>query len=308
MKKSIVAALLAAVLLAGCGSSAQTEQTVASETGAAETAAETGEAEASEAAVEDTAASGEGLTVADIQEKGVLTVGTDLTFEPYEYLDDEDNPTGYDVEIWQRVAEEMGVELKFEDLAFSAIFSGLEAGKFDVAGCCCNVTAERMEKYAFCYPVAYDEFYIVKRTGDDSISSVEDISGKTAGVELGTAPVAALEEFAAGLPETVEETAFSSSVDAFLALSNGTVDIACESYTICKQEVDASNGELEMVGSISTPVYVSFAFRKADQELCDYVSGVIKEMKEDGSLEELMLKYCGATYDNLPEDEAEYVK
>jgi len=106
----------------------------------------------------------------------------------------------------------------------------------------------------------------------------------------------------------VEETSYDSSVNAFLDLLNGNVDLACESYTICKQQIDASEGKLEFVGSISKPVYGSFAFRKEDKELADYVSGVIKKMKEDGSLKELQEEYCGVTYDDLPEDESEYIQ
>ena len=306
MKKLIVTTLLSTVLafaLTGCGSSGATEGASTAET----TDAATEEASSDSAA--DETGEGGGLTVADIQKEGVLHIGTDLTFEPYEYLDDSDNPTGYDIAIWNRVAEEMGVEVKFEDLAFSGIFAGLEAGKFDAAGCYCNITEERLSKYTFAIPVSFDEFYLVKRTDDDSIQSLDDVNGKNVGVELGTAPVDALDAYAAeNCADGVEETSYDSSVNAFLDLLNGNVDLACESYTICKQQIDASEGKLEFVGSISKPVYGSFAFRKEDKELADYVSGVIKKMKEDGSLKELQEEYCGVTYDDLPEDESEYIQ
>lgn len=296
MKKLLVGVLMTLLVVSGCGAK---DTSNGETTGAATEAADEKETEATK---------GEGLTVAAIQEAGVLHVGTDLTFEPYEYLDDDENPVGYDVEIWQKIAEDMGVEVDFEDMAFSGIFAGLEAGKFDVAGCYANVTEERMEKYKFCYPIAYDEFYLVKRAGDDSITSVEDADGKTVGVKLGSAPATALEEYSATLENGVTETNYDASTSAFLDLTNGNVDLACESYTICKQEVDASEGALEIVGSISTPVYGSFAFRPEDSELADYVSSEIKKFKEDGTLEELQIKYFGATFDELPEDESEYIK
>lgn len=298
MKKTLVVALLAALALTGCGSKASVTEGAADKT-TQEAAAEEGEG---------TLAASEGITLEAIKEAGVLHVGTDLTFDPYEYLDDDENPIGYDVEIWQRVADDLGVELQLEDLAFSGIFAGLEAGKFDAAACCCNVTAERMEKYLFCYPVSFDEFYLVKRADDDSVSSVEDANGKAAGVKLGTAAATALEEFSATLNDGINEKDYDSSTSAFLDLANGNVDLACESYTICKQQVDASNGTLEIVGSISTPIYCSFAFRQSDSELADFVSSEIKQMKEDGTLAELQIKYFGVTFDDLPEDPAEYIK
>lgn len=314
MKKSLLTGVLALTLVAslvGCGSTQSATPAPApagSDESATETVAEESVEETAEEAVEESTTSG-GLTVASIQEEGVLHVGTDLTFEPYEYLDDSDTPTGYDIAIWNRVAEEMGVEVQFDDLAFSGIFAGLEAGKFDVAGCYCNINEERMQKYKFAIPVSFDEFYLVKRTDDDSITSLEDVNGKSVGVVLGTAPVDALDEYAkANYADGVTETAYDSSVSAFLDLLNGNVDLACESYTICKQQIDASEGQLEFVGSISKPIYGSFAFRAEDEELAAYVSGVIKKMKEDGSLAELQMEYCGVTYDDLPEDESEYIK
>lgn len=306
MKKTMVVALLTALVLTGCGSKAEEAQAEPSSEETAVSGEET-TADAVEGS-EDAQAAAEGVTLDAIKEAGVLHVGTDLTFEPYEYLDDDENPVGYDVEIWQRVADELGVELQLEDLSFSGIFAGLEAGKFDAAACCCNVTAERMEKYLFCYPVAFDEFYLVKRADDASISSVEEANGKIAGVKLGTAPATALEEFSATLADGIAEKDYDSSTSAFLDLTNGNIDLACESYTICKQQVDASNGALEIVGSISTPVYCSFAFRQADSELADFVSGVIKQMKDEGALEELQIKYFGVTFDDLPENPAEYIK
>lgn len=252
------------------------------------------------------------VTLDSIKEAGVLHIGDDFTFDPYEYMDDDGNPTGYDFEIWQRIAEDLGVELKYDDLAFSGIFAGLEAGKYDVAACSCSITAERMEQYSFCYPVASSEFCIVKRADDDSIGAVEDLAGKTVGAQLGSSPETAAEEFSKELEETSGEglagvKEYDLSTNAFLDLMNGNIDAVCESYVVCKQEVDANDGSLEIVGSVSKPVYASFAFRKADKELLDYVNSEIAKMKEDGTLAELQEKYFGATFEELPENEAEYV-
>ncbi len=252
------------------------------------------------------------VTLDSIKEAGVLHIGDDFTFDPYEYMDDDGNPTGYDFEIWQKIAEDLEVELEYDDLAFSGIFAGLEAGKFDVAACSCSITAERMEQYNFCYPVASSEFCIVKRADDDSINAVEDLSGKTVGAQLGSSPETAAEEFSKQLEETAGEglagvKEYDVSTNAFLDLKNGNIDAVCESYVVCQQQLEANGEALEIVGSVSKPVYASFAFRKADQELLDYVNSEIAKFKEDGTLAKLQEKYFGTTFENLPENEAEYV-
>lgn len=298
MKKRMLAMILVmTAAVAGCGS------------------AKAGAGESTAVAGADTGATEkktEEVTLDSIKEAGVLHIGDDFTFDPYEYMDDDGNPTGYDYEIWQKIADDLGVKLEYDDLAFSGIFAGLEAGKYDVAACSCSITPERMEQYSFCYPVSSSEFCIVKRTDDDSISATEDLAGKTVGVQLGASPETAAEDYSkkleadggTGISEIKE---YDLSTNAFLDLTNGNIDAVCESYVVCKQEVDASDGKLEVVGSISNPVYASFAFRKADTELVNYVNEEIAKFKEDGTLAELQEKYFGTTFEDLPEDESEYV-
>lgn len=296
MRKKLFAIMLAlATVMTGCGG---TEDSSGGDTGTASVS------EGTEELAE--------VTLDSIKEAGVLHIGDDFTFDPYEYMDDDGNPTGYDFEIWQKIAEDLGVELEYDDLAFSGIFAGLEAGKYDVAACSCSITAERMEQYSFCHPVASSEFCIVKRVDDDSISEVEDLSGKTVGAQLGASPETAAEEFSAQLKEAggegiAEIKEYDLSTNAFLDLMNGNIDAVCESYVVCKQEVDANEGALEIVGSVSKPVYASFAFRKTDKELLDYVNSEIIKFKEDGTLAELQEKYFGTTFEDLPENEADYV-
>lgn len=101
-----------AILLAvaGCGSSASSDT-------------------ASEGASESTG----GTTLAEIQESGVLTVGTEGTYKPFTFHEGGAGElTGYDVEVITAVAEKLGVEAEFEETQWDAIFAGLEAGRFDV--------------------------------------------------------------------------------------------------------------------------------------------------------------------------------
>lgn len=296
-KKLLVIIVAAATAIAGCG-----------KTGTADKEGGISAADSKEDAT-DTLSE---VTLDSIKESGVLHIGDDFTFDPYEYMDDDGNPTGYDFEIWQKIAEDLGVELEYDDLAFSGIFAGLEAGKYDVAACSCSITAERMEHYNFCYPVASSEFCMVKRTEDDSVQAVEDLAGKTVGAQLGASPETAAEEFssqleAAGGKGLAAVNEYDLSTNAFLDLMNGNIDAVCESYVVCKQAVEAYDGQLEIVGSVSKPVYASFAFRKADKELLEYVNSEIAKFKADGTLAELQKKYFGTTFEELPEDESEYV-
>jgi polar amino acid transport system substrate-binding protein len=252
------------------------------------------------------------VTPDSIKKAGALHIGTDLTYEPYEYIGDDGKPTGYDWEIWQMIAKDLGVKLQYEDLAFSGIFAGLETGKYDVAACSCLINKERAEKYAFCEPVYGSAYSIVKNSGDGSIKTTDDLTGKKIGVQVGSSTQTAVESYNEKLKST-KGNGFASiekynvSTDAFLDLSNKNIDAVCENISICKKQVDNSNGSMVMVGNIGDPIYSSFAFRKSDTEFLKYVNDEITKFKQNGELEKLMIKYFKSADTNLPDKAADYL-
>ena len=94
-----------------------------------------------------TTAAGEDA-LAQIQESGVLRVGTEGTYSPFTFHDPQTNElTGYDVEVVTAVAEQLGVEAEFSETQFDAIFAGLEAGRYDVIANQVTINEERQAKY-----------------------------------------------------------------------------------------------------------------------------------------------------------------
>ena len=178
MKKSlaILMAAMMAVTAAGCGSK-QEETTAAQTTEAVETgdttaAPEDAETEA-EAEGEETAATG-----------GVLTMGTNAEFPPYEYYEGGDI-VGIDVEIMAAVAKEMGMELQVEDMAFDSIIPAISSGKVDVGAAGMTVTEERQASVDFTNTYAKASQMIIVKDGSE-IAGPADLEGKVIGVQLGT--------------------------------------------------------------------------------------------------------------------------
>lgn len=304
MKKSFVSLAMASVMALGIGLSGCSSDSSPSVSPPSSTTS-------SSASASSSASSGT-VTIDSIKKAGALKIGTDLTYKPYEYMDDSGNPTGYDFEIWQNIAKDLGVKLEYQDLAFAGIFTGLETGKYDVAGCNCMINTERAKKYNFCRPVYSSKYTIVKQSNDDSIQSVEDLKGKKVGAQLGSSTQQAVEKYdqilktklGSGMAEIKH---YNLSTDAFLDLTNGNIDAVCESNSICDQQVSQSDGKLKTVGTILDPVYTSFAFRKTDTELLDYVNSEIDKFKKDGTLYTLQEKYFGSEIKDLPDDESQYI-
>ena len=123
-------------------------------------------------------------TVDDIKAAGELVVYTEAGFAPYEFVY-ENEIVGVDIEIMKKVAEKLGVELVVEDVNFDSITGAVKGGKADAGAAGMTITAERAEEVDFSIPYASTEQYVIVKA-DAAIPTVEDLAGKTIGVQQGT--------------------------------------------------------------------------------------------------------------------------
>lgn len=110
----------------------------------------------------------------DIRSEGTFTVGTEARFAPFEYIEDGDI-VGYSADIMEHIMPELGedVELIRMDLPWQGILPGLERERFDYVVTSVTATPERMERYHLSAPIADATMAILKRTGEDDISSLK---------------------------------------------------------------------------------------------------------------------------------------
>lgn len=246
------------------------------------------------------------VSVEEIKERGTLIIGGEMNYKPYEYLDENDEYTGYDIEIWNYIAEDLGVELEIVDLPFSGALTGLDAGKYDVVGCVVGVNAERAKAYEFSVPVIQTSYYAVKAAANEAITSMDDLAGCSVGAQTGSTAEVRVQAFAEEMEEkgtpVGDVKLYSGTTDAFMDVLSGGIDAACEAADMVNTLMENQPGQYEILGEVGDPSYLSYAFRLSDTEWKDYVNAEIKKMKEDGTLGELMTKYFG--YDlteELPE-------
>ena len=109
-----------------------------------------------------------------------LRVATEGTYAPFSFHAEGSNElTGYDVEVAEAVAEELGREVEFSETPFDAIFAGLEADRYDVVANQVTVNPERQAKYLFSQPYTVSKGVVVTRADDSSVTSLADVKGKT---------------------------------------------------------------------------------------------------------------------------------
>ncbi|MDO4279900.1 MAG: basic amino acid ABC transporter substrate-binding protein [Lachnoclostridium edouardi] len=282
MKKSlaILMAAMMAVTAAGCGSK-QEETTAAQTTEAAETgdttaAPEDAETEA-EAEGEETAATG-----------GVLTMGTNAEFPPYEYYEGGDI-VGIDVEIMAAVAKEMGMELQVEDMAFDSIIPAISSGKVDVGAAGMTVTEERQASVDFTNTYAKASQMIIVKEGSE-IAGPADLEGKVIGVQLGTTG----DLYCTDLEETgstIER--YNKGFEAVQALLQDKIDAVVIDGEPAKVFVEQSEG-LKILEEAFTEEEYAMAVKKGNTELVDNINAALEKLEADGTLDEIVGKYITA--------------
>lgn len=292
--KKMMAAVMAGVMMvsvfAGCGGSSDTA------------GASTG--------------NGEELTLEQIKKNGKLVVATEAAYEPFEYLDtDGETIIGYNADLFQLICDDLGVELEYIDVPFQGILAGLEANKYDVVGATLGITVERASKYNMTVPIQKGTNVFIKRKGDTSIMTPEDMEGKVVGTQTSCYNETDTKNFnekliAAGGKGYKELKTYDGFPEAYMELKNGKLDIVAQNYAsaaaIVKNNPDDyelvldENGDVAMVSEEDT--WLSWAVRKSDTELFEYINSEIAKFKEDGTLDKLQEKWFGQTVE-LPDSD-----
>ena len=268
MKKMIVTALAASLILSltGCGSKgAETEKTTAA-------AGETKEAGAEAAGTEATG--------------GTLVMATNAEFPPYEYREG-DNVVGIDVEIGEAIAKSMGMELKVEDMAFDSIIVAVDAGKADVGLVGLTVTEDRLMNVNFSDPyTTATQVVIVK--DDSPITSPNDLEGKKIGVQLGTTG----DQYAGDIKDATVER-YNKGFEAVQAMTQGKIDAVIIDREPAKVFVEQNEG-IKMLDEAYTEEEYAIAIKKDNEELLKKVNTALAELKSSGELQKILDKYIKA--------------
>ena len=228
-------------------------------------------------------------TTQPILEDGVLDVAISGTLYPANYYDDDQQLKGYNVEILERVAEELGVELKFHEMGVDGMFAALTSGQIDVVGEGLQPTKQRKKDFLIGEPIKYSFTSTIVR-GDDSsnIHSLDDFKGKKAAGAATTNYMLIAHQLGAEMVTYDNAT----SEQYLLDVAHGRTDFIPNDYYL---QITALKyyGHLNVkLGDVFyNPSSSSFVYRKDSNELQEKVDEVIRKMQDEGKLTELSKKY-----------------
>jgi len=234
-----------------------------------------------------TEAAGEGeIPEFETIEEGILTVGSDIPYPPFEFRKGGEE-TGFDIDLINEIATRLELETEIVDTSFDTIFTQLAGGNFDVVIAASTITPEREEEVNFSDPY-YNAQQSLTVQSDSGIGSVDDLEeGMTIGVQNGTTGKKWAEE---NLPEGVEIRSFPEGPDAYTALEAGDLDGVINDEPTAIAEVADREG-VELVETIDTGESYGIAVDPANEALLEAVNMVLAEIIEDGTYQEIYEKY-----------------
>ena len=229
--------------------------------------------------------------LSDIQAKGVLEVGANIDFMPYEFYwtnpeTNQEEPAGFDMALAQGIADKLGVKLEIKDQAFSGLVTALSAGEMDMVISGLAIKPERLEVVDFSDPYfAGEQIMLVRAEDYDSLKTVEDMAGKKVGAQLGSLQQGILEEqFGASEPLLLEKIHILA-----LELDQGNIDGWLITDLVTKQYMAVYPGRFQI--SEVPVVYdssagIGVAVPKGDNaSLLAVVNEYIAEIKADGTFD-----------------------
>nr|WP_317357397.1 transporter substrate-binding domain-containing protein [uncultured Tyzzerella sp.] len=235
-------------------------------------------------------------SLAKIQQKGQLVIGTSADYAPREFhmvIDGKDTIVGYDIDIAKEIAKDMGVELKIQDISFEGLLTSLNAGQVDMVIAGMAVTPERLEAVDFSIPygkstdLSEGQKLVIRKEDKDLYTSIESLANKNVAVQK------------SGLQEQIAKKQLSNSKITYLSkipmlvleLQSKKVDAIILASDVAKnyanENPDLYVTDIPLVQEIEG---TAIAFKKGSNALVEQTNSTLQRLMSDGTMDEIIEK------------------
>ena len=215
---------------------------------------------------------------------GTLLVGVDNPYPPFEQGRAPDYE-GFEIDLTNEIAKRLGLETEYKDTPFDTIFRDLAQGKFDAAIAGSTINAERERVVDFANPWFLAEQSILVKE-DSDIRTIEDLAGKTVGVQKGTTG----ETYAKENAKAKDLRSYPEIDDAFNALVAGQVEAVMFDLPGTQEAARTLKG-LEVRQSFDTNELLAMSFGEDSDALREAANKALAEIKQDGTFARFYRKW-----------------
>lgn len=237
------------------------------------------------------------------REVRTVYVAVGATFEPYTYIDEHNQPAGYDVAVLQEIDRRLPqYEFQIENMDLPNISVALDTKKVSIGSQQFERNPEREKKYLFTNEgFANYNKRIVYKEGRTDINSIDDLAGKRVSASQGSNTAAILEKYNAEHDVQIEIVYANgvTSESLYDDVMNSRLDAIVATRKTCQRYNESFGGGYEInEASLFSESDAYFMLAQGEEALRDDLDKILKEMKEDGTLTRLSVEYTGSDYNS----------
>ncbi len=223
-----------------------------------------------------------------IREAGVMVVGTEGTYSPNSYHDDNGDLVGFDVEVAKAIGEYLGVEVEFFEAEWDSLFAAMDSGRVDTVINEVEYSEDRALKYDFSDPYTYVRGALLVRSDNSDISGFDDLDGKRCAQNL-TSSWGTLAQ-----SEGCELVSVDSVYQTMELLASGRADATLNAETAFGDYLkNHPEEEVKIVAYTDDFASSLVPVRKGEENFLNAINEALNSLKESGRLAEISNKYFG---------------
>ncbi len=225
-----------------------------------------------------------------IQERGSIIVAMEGTWAPWTYHDENDQLIGYDVEVARLIADKLGVNAEFVEGEWDGLLAGLDAGRYDIMVNGVEISEERLTKYSFSNPYAYNRTAVIAVNDNDEIQSLNDLDGKQTANTISSTYAGLAEAYGA------EVIGVDDLNQTFELLLSGRIDATLNAevtyYDYMKAHPEAPL-KIAVLTEEASQTAIPMRREASTESLRQAINDALSEAAANGDLTRLSEKYFG---------------
>ena len=237
-----------------------------------------------------------------IKQDGILTVGNDTTYAPFEFMDSTNAATGFDVDLISAVASRLGLKAQIVTTAWDGIIPALQSQKFEAVISAMTITPDREKEVLFSTPYYRSDMGIVFDRTLHAISGPDDLAGLRVGVQIGTTG----ETSARLISGLTDVRSYPDIQLAMTDLDLGRIDAVVNDYPVCayyaRDSAALSVVSVLTINQTDLTQYYGIALRRDDTQLKAAIDQALTDLVKDGTYDTLYAKWFGGLPDFRPGD------
>ena len=216
-----------------------------------------------------------------------VRIATDATFPPFETVDEQTKQlTGFDIELMNAIAKNVGFEIEWTNANFDAIDAGIANCQYDALIAAMTITDARKQNRLFSDPYVKAGQILTVKKGNTTVKTKDDLSGKKVGAQIGT--TGAIE---AGKISGAELKTYDQYDLAFLDLMNGQIDAVIADFPTAFNFVKQYSDKMTLTGDVFTDEYYGIAICKTKTDLLTKINAGLAAVTKNGTLDTLKAKW-----------------